>query len=59
LKNLEWVFALNKRKISKIKGKNIIILDDVISTWTTLNEASKQLKQEGVKSIIWIIIASG
>jgi predicted amidophosphoribosyltransferase len=59
LVNLKWVFKINKRKISKIKDKNIIIIDDVISTWTTINEIAKILKENGAKNIIWLIIASG
>jgi ComF family protein len=59
LVNLKDAFEINKHKINKIKDKNIIILDDVISTWTTLNEASKVLKENWAKKIIWLIVASG
>lgn len=58
LLNLQDCFKINKKYIDKIVDKNIIIIDDVISTWTTLNEISKILKQNKVKKIIWIIIAS-
>jgi len=33
-------------------------MDDVISTWTTLNEISKLLKNNWVKYVIWLIVAS-
>jgi predicted amidophosphoribosyltransferase len=59
LLNLKRAFQINKRKIKDIKDKNVIIIDDVISTWTTLNEASKILKENGAKFITWLIIASG
>jgi ComF family protein len=57
--NLKWAFKMNKRKIDKIKNKNIIIVDDVVSTWTTINEIAKILKENGAKYIIWLVIASG
>ena len=56
--NLKGSFRINKKYIKIIKNKNIIIVDDVISTWTTLNEVSKILKQNWAKKIIWLILAS-
>lgn len=58
LKNLENAFIINKRKVKFIKNKHIIILDDVISTGTTLNEISKILKEDWAQSVTWLIIAS-
>jgi ComF family protein len=57
--NLKWAFKINKNKLENIKWKEIIILDDVISTWTTLNEMAKILKENWAKNVIWVIIASG
>jgi ComF family protein len=57
-KNLENVFQINKKYIEQIKWKTIIIVDDVISTWTTINEISKILKENKVKKVIWLVIAS-
>ncbi|MDD2908036.1 MAG: phosphoribosyltransferase family protein [Candidatus Gracilibacteria bacterium] len=56
--NLQNSFKINKKYIDIIKDKNAIIIDDVISTGTTLNELSNILKQNGVKKIIGLIIAS-
>lgn len=58
LKNLENSFKINDKFKNFIKWKNLIILDDVISTWTTLNEVSKILKQNWAKKIIWLVVAS-
>jgi ribose-phosphate pyrophosphokinase len=37
-----------------IKGKNVVIVDDIISTGHTISEAAKQAKKLGAKSIIAI-----
>jgi len=41
----------------KIKGKNIILLDDVTTTGATLGEAKKVLKQAGARKIIAFTVA--
>lgn len=60
-KNLENSFVFNKKyldKLDKIKDKKIILVDDVISTWSTLNEVSKVLYKAGFSDIICLVIAS-
>ncbi len=42
----------------KIKGKNVILIDDVVTTGATVNYASKILKRAGVKKVIVLSIAS-
>lgn len=56
--NLKNAFKINKKYLEKIELKKIIVIDDVISTWTTLNEISKVLKQNWALKIIWLCIAS-
>lgn len=58
LKNLQNSFSINKKILEKINWKTIIIVDDVISTWTTLNEIWKILKNNWIKKVIWLAIAS-
>jgi competence protein ComFC len=58
LTNLENCFVINKKYKKTINNKNIIIIDDVISTWSTINEVSKILKKAWVNKITWVIIAS-
>jgi ComF family protein len=57
-KNLENSFKINKKCFDTIKWKNIIVVDDVISTWTTINEIAKVLKQNWVKKVVGLLIAS-
>ncbi|MEK7088512.1 MAG: ComF family protein [Patescibacteria group bacterium] len=55
LKNLSDSFSVKNPEL--IKGKNIILIDDVITTGATLTEAKKILKQSGAKKIIAFTVA--
>lgn len=62
LENLIGSFAIknkqNTKEIeSKIKNRNIILIDDVTTTGATLNEAKKILKQAGVRKVIAFTVA--
>lgn len=55
LKNLSGSFAVKNGEL--IKGRNIILLDDVTTTGATLNEARRMLKQSGAKKVIAFTLA--
>lgn len=55
--NLKGAFALNIKYQSPIKGKNILLVDDVVTTGTTLEECAAILKKHGAKRVIAITIA--
>jgi predicted amidophosphoribosyltransferase len=55
LRNIKNSFKLKKPE--KIKGKNIIIFDDIITTGSTMREAAKVLKKAGAKKIYFLTIA--
>lgn len=57
MKNLQGSIALNKEIAKKIKGANVLIIDDVFTTGATLNECSKLLKKAKVKNVYCITIA--
>lgn len=59
LNNLKNCFKLNNKYKNLIKWKNVVLLDDVISTWTTANEIAKVLKNNWIKNIYWIFLATG
>ncbi len=54
-KNLKDSFTV--KDISRIKNRNIILLDDVLTTGSTLTEASRVLREAGVRKIIWVTVA--
>lgn len=56
--NLQWSFKINKKYIDILDKKNIIFIDDVISTGATFNEISKLLSQVWVREINGVFIAS-
>ncbi len=53
--NIKNSFGLKNTR--KIKGKNIILFDDVLTTGATLFEANKILKKAGAKKIIFMVLA--
>lgn len=55
LENLSKSFAVKKGEF--LKGKNIILIDDVTTTGATLSEAKKILKENGAYKIIAFTIA--
>lgn len=56
-KNLENIFKINQKYIDLIKGKNILLIDDVITTGATLNNCAKVLKNVGCGKITIVTIA--
>ena len=53
--NLRGCFAVKHQE--KIKGKNIILIDDIVTTGATISEARKVLKMFGAKKIIAFTVA--
>jgi ComF family protein len=60
LKNISGSFAIRntKENLEKLKGKNIILIDDILTTGATLTEARKILKQAGTRKIIAFTVAN-
>lgn len=59
LNNVEWAFLIKKKFQNKLFWKTIILIDDVISSWSTSNEIAKILKQNWAEKVIWLFLASG
>ena len=55
LQNLENAFVVSN--VTSIRGKNIVLVDDVTTTGATFKEASKVLTNTGVKSVRCVALA--
>jgi len=55
LNNLVGAFACDDP--SFIEGKNVLLIDDVATTLTTLNECAKVLKESGAKKVWGVVVA--
>lgn len=55
LKNISGVFSINNKQ--KIIGKKILLVDDVVTTGASLNEAAKILRQNGAIKVIGLVLA--
>lgn len=54
-KNTRGIFVCREKE--KIQGKNVLLVDDVYTTGSTLNEAAQALKKNGVNKIIGLVVA--
>jgi len=55
IKNLSGAFYI--KDIAAVKGKSVIVVDDVFTTGTTLNEIAKQLRLAGAERIAAVTVA--
>jgi competence protein ComFC len=51
LKQLSGAFKLDEKKEDMIKNKNILLIDDIMTTGSTLNECAKILKEKRAKTV--------
>ena len=56
-KNIKDAFKVND--IDGVKGKSLIIVDDILTTGFTIGECSRVLKEAGAREIVAAVIASG
>lgn len=59
IENIKNAFGINANFFKNIKNKKIILIDDVATTLSTLEEAAKTLKQSGIKEIWGLTVAKG
>lgn len=55
--NLKDAFGINLKLKDTIKGKNILLVDDITTTGATLKECAKILKRSGVGKVLGITLA--
>lgn len=54
LRNMKGCFAW---KGQRLKGKNLILIDDVMTTGSTLNECARALKTAGARKVVGLVLA--
>lgn len=57
VKNVRDAFVVRKNKGIEVKGKTILLIDDVYTTGATIKECAKALKKEGAEHIYSLTIA--
>lgn len=56
-KNIKHAFDIKQEEL--VKGKNVILIDDVVTTGATVRECSRVLKKAGAENIYVITLAHG
>lgn len=56
-RNVRNAFVLNPRADENVRGKNILLVDDVLTSGATLNECARVLKKSGAKKVFVLTIA--
>ncbi len=56
-KNVKSAFGIQTRYKEAIKGKNILLIDDVFTSGATLNECARTLKKTGAEKVFVLTIA--
>lgn len=51
--------AFHIRPGADVKGKSLLLVDDIYTTGATMKEAAKELKRAGARTITGLVIASG
>ena len=57
--NVKGMYAFNKRYSDCIKGKTVLVVDDVITSGATLSECAKVLKKNGASRVYGLALLYG
>lgn len=59
MKNVDHAFEVHKASVDKIKNRLIILVDDIATTGSTLNDAARALKIAGAAHVWALVVAKG
>jgi len=59
MENVEHAFEVNKASVQEIQNRLIILVDDIATTGSTLNDAARALKEAGAAHVWGLVVAKG
>lgn len=59
LANMEDAFTIEEKNIHKVKGKTVVLVDDIYTTGATLDMCSRVLKEAGADKVYVLTFAAG
>lgn len=57
--NLEGAFSVREHLRAALKGKTVLLIDDIYTTGSTMDEAARTLKKEGAEKVFYLTISIG
>ncbi len=57
MKNMDSAFQVNGKFQDALKGRNILVIDDVSTTGATIDECARELRKHGAKSVCGLTLA--
>lgn len=57
--NLNGAFSVEKRRRVFLKSRSVLLMDDIYTTGSTVDEAAKTLKKAGAEKVFYLAISIG
>ena len=59
MNNVDHAFEINQASLHEIKNRVIILVDDIATTGSTLNDAARALKAADAAHVWGLVVAKG